>query len=386
MPRRAHISADIFTLMGNTRPVGMASARAAAAASWCGHCGMSIAAPPSGPGSSSVRCAFCHRLTRVERHRGVTTLAAPSPPRGAAVPAGLDEIPAGYFPSVSGKKRALLVGVSYRGTAHELRGTVNDVREMRRLLCGKFGFPGDCILELTENEGDPTRVPTRANLLRAMRWLVEGSGSGDSLVFHFSGHGVQKLDLNGDEVDGYNEALCPADFERSGKILDDEINEIIVRPLGRGVKLHAVVDTCHSGTILDLPYLCRLSRTGYWQWENHDRPSGARKRPNGGLAISISGCSDDQKSADASGFSESSSSSIGAMTDSFIKAVEAEPGTTYGRLLSAMRARIRDGQGSRRLPGRLGSFVRWMIPSSTVQEPQLCSSEMFDIYRKPFLL
>ena len=101
------------------------------------------------------------------------------------------------------------------------------------------------------------------------------------------------------------------------------------------------------------------------------------------------------------------------MTDSFIKAVEAEPGTTYGRLLSAMRTRIRDGQGSRRLPGRLGSFVRWMIPSSGVQviffistrrdcwtatplthswlhvyaqEPQLCSSEMFDSYRKPFLL
>ncbi|PAN49359.1 hypothetical protein PAHAL_9G443700 [Panicum hallii] len=383
MPRRAHISSDIFNLMGNTRPVGMANASAAAVAgtSWCGHCGMSLAAP-SGPGSS-VRCAFCHRLTRVERHRGVT-LADPSPPR-AAVSAGL-EIPAGYYPSVSRKKRALLVGVSYRGTAHELKGTVNDVKVMRRLLCGKFGFPGDCILELTENERDPTRVPTRANLLRAMRWLVEGSGSGDSLVFHFSGHGVQKLDLNDDEVDGYNEALCPADFEQSGKILDDEINEIIVRPLGRGVKLHAVVDTCHSGTILDLPYLCRLSRTGYWQWENHDRPSGARKRPNGGLAISISGCSDDQKSADASGFSSESSSSIGAMTDSFIKAVEAEPGTTYGRLLSAMRARIRDGQGSRRLPGRLGSFVRCMIPSSNLQEPQLCSSEMFDIYRKPFLL
>jgi hypothetical protein len=66
------------------------------------------------------------------------------------------------------------------------------------------------------------------------------------------------------------------------------------------------------------------------------------------------------------GFSEESSS-IGAMTDSFIKAVEAEPGTTYGRLLSAMRARIRDGERSRRLPGRLGSFVRWMIPSSSLQ-------------------
>ncbi|CAN6335135.1 unnamed protein product [Urochloa humidicola] len=45
-----------------------------------------------------------------------------------------------------------------------------------------------------------------------------------------------------------------------------------------------------------------------------------------------------------------------------------------------MRARICEGQGSRRLPGRLGSFVRWMMPSSSLQEPQLCSSEMFDIY------
>ncbi|AQL05897.1 Metacaspase-1 [Zea mays] len=381
-------------LMGNTWPVGMAGGNTAATL-WCSHCGMGIAAPAPGSGSI-VRCAFCRGVTRVEHQRGGvgeramttrTLAAAASLPRQLPVSAGPVEIPASY-PRVSGgnKKRALLVGVSYTGTAHELKGTVNDVKEMRRLLCDRFGFPGACILELTEKESDPTRVPTRENLLRAMRWLVEGSSSGDSLVFHFSGHGVQKLDMNDDEVDGYNEALCPMDFERSGKILDDEINDTIVRPLGKGVKLHAIVDTCHSGTILDLPYLCRMSRTGYWQWENHARPSGMlTKRPNGGLAISISGCSDDQKSADASGFSDESSS-IGAMTDSFIKAVEAEPGTTYGRLLSAMRTRIRDGQGSRRLPGRLGSFVRWMIPSSSVQEPQLCSSEMFDIYRKPFLL
>ncbi|GJN41054.1 hypothetical protein PR202_gn00378 [Eleusine coracana subsp. coracana] len=75
------------------------------------------------------------------------------------------------------------------------------------------------------------------------------------------------------------------------------------------------------------------------------------------------------------------------MIDSFIKAVEAEPGMTYGRLLSAIRARIRDGHGDRRLRGRLGSFVRRIIMSSReILEPQLCSSEMFDIYRKPFLL
>jgi hypothetical protein len=169
------------------------------------------------------------------------------------------ELPAGY-PVARGKKRAVLVGVSYTGTEYELRGTVNDVDSMKSLLCDRFGFPGDCILVLTEKSDDPCRVPTRENLLLAMRWLVADCDAGDSLVFQFSGHGVQKLDTNGDEVDGYNEALCPLDFEEKGKILDDEINDTIVRPLGPGVKLHAIIDTCHSGTILDLRYLCRLSR------------------------------------------------------------------------------------------------------------------------------
>ena len=151
---------------------------------------------------------------------------------------------------------------------------------------------------MAEEDGDPYRVPTRANLLAAMRWLVEGCSAGDSLVLHFSGHGVQKLDVDGDEADGYDEALCPVDFERVGVILDDEINETIVRPLVAGVKLHAIVDTCHSGTILDLPFLCRLSRTGYWQWENHCRRPELAKGTSGGLAISISGCGDSQTSSD----------------------------------------------------------------------------------------
>jgi metacaspase-1 len=111
-----------------------------------------------------------------------------------------------------------------------------------------------------EDDKDPDKVPTKYNLRQAMRWLVEGASAGDSLVFHFSGHGVQKLDTNGDEVDGYDEALCPVDFEERGVILDDDVNATIVRPLGRGVKLHAIIDTCHSGTILDLSYLCRISR------------------------------------------------------------------------------------------------------------------------------
>ncbi|XP_048548091.1 metacaspase-1-like [Triticum urartu] len=257
---------------------------------------------------------------------------------------------------------------------------------MAYLLGQRFGFPSDCILALTQEEKDPNRWPTKDNIRLAMRWLVEGCTSGDSLVFHFSGHGVQKLDNNGDEVDGYDEALCPQDFEDRGVILDDEINETIVRPLGAGVKLHAIIDTCHSGTILDLPYLCRISRTGYWQWENHNRQPDAQKGTSGGLAISFSGCGDSQTSAESNTTAFLGSPSTGAMTYSFIKAVESEPGTTYGRLLSAMRATIRDNGGESGIPGPIGSFFRRVITFSNAQEPQLCASEAFDIYRKPFIL
>jgi hypothetical protein len=273
---------------------------------------------------------------------------------------------------------------------------------------------------VSEKESDPSRVPTRENLLLAMRWLTEGCAAGDSLVFQFAGHGVQQVDLNDGEVDGYNEALCPVDFERSGNILDDEINETIVRPLGRGVKLHAVMDTCHSGTVLDLPFLCRLSRYVLlqlahtkallvFQLDRSDRkcdtnrhafqgrgtgsgrittlvgrgsaPTAAWSSPSAAAGTTRSPQTPAyvmntiytysvlirrfQRFRCFQGFPESAS--IGAMMDSFIQAVDAEPGTTYGRLLSAMRARIRDGHGCRRLPGKLGSYVRRMTASSGVQ-------------------
>lgn len=113
---------------------------------------------------------------------------------------------------------------------------------------------------LAEEETDPYRRPTKHNMRMALFWLVQGCQPGDSLVFHFSGHGSQQRNHNGDEVDGYDETLCPLDFETQGMIVDDEVNAMIVRPLPAGVKLHAIIDACHSGTVLDLPFLCRMDR------------------------------------------------------------------------------------------------------------------------------
>ena len=69
-----------------------------------------------------------------------------------------------------------------------------------------------------------------------------------------SGHGCSVKDDNGDEADGMDEALCPLDYKKSGIIRDDKVFEELVVPLRKGVVCTCVMDCCHSGSILDLPF------------------------------------------------------------------------------------------------------------------------------------
>uniref|UniRef100_I1PBW7 Peptidase C14 caspase domain-containing protein n=1 Tax=Oryza glaberrima TaxID=4538 RepID=I1PBW7_ORYGL len=387
---------------GNTRPAATMSARPSS--SRCAHCGAGLAVPRPGPGGAAavttVRCALCHRMTRVDRRGGRDlgggggggALEAASSSWAPAEASFLRrDAPSGY-PFVPGRKRALLVGVSYKGTSYELEGTVNDVDCMRRLLGESFGFPADSILVLTEElgDGDPSRSPTRANLLAAMRWLEEGSDAGDS-------NGVPLLRPRRAEAGRerrrggrLQRGALPRGLraERQDPRRRDQRDHRPAPRRRREAPRHRghVPQWHHPGPPLPLPPL----PDGLLAVGEPLPPPGARqghqRRPRH-LHQRL------QRRSEIRGFSSeqaAAAAAIGAMTYSFIRAVESEPGTTYGRLLAAMRATIREGQqgsGVRRLlPGRLGSFVRKMIPSGGVQEPQLCASEVFDIYRKPFLL
>ncbi|KAG8368666.1 hypothetical protein BUALT_Bualt15G0069500 [Buddleja alternifolia] len=316
----------------------------------CSYCRTQIVVPPY---AHAIQCAACQTIIRFQpnnqTHNSFSqrfkNMARPSPP---VVPV-----------SVHGRKGAVLCGISYYGQRYKLDGTVNDVKSMRYFLTQRLGFPSDSLLILTEEASNPSLIPTGNNIRKALKWLVQGCQSGDSLVFHYSGHGSQQLDFNRDEVDGYDEILWPVDYQTEGTILDDEINATIVRPLPRGATLHAIIDACHSGTILDLPFVCRINREGYYNWEDHRLPYTAYKGTNGGYAISISACNDNQSSGDTTKLhinNEKWSNNIkfvqaftgkatGALTYSFIKTLEQEPGVTYGRLLMAMHKIIGAARG-----------------------------------------
>ena len=147
----------------------------------------------------------------------------------------------------TGRKKALLIGINYRGTRAELRGCENDVTNLSRFLLNirRWNIRPEDMIVLMESNPNPLYRPTKQNMINGMRWLASGNQAGDSLLFHFSGHGGRQEDKDGDESDGSDETILPCDHARAGVIVDDELNSLLVRPLAPGVRLTAIFDCCH---------------------------------------------------------------------------------------------------------------------------------------------
>ncbi|KAJ9174866.1 hypothetical protein P3X46_013466 [Hevea brasiliensis] len=278
--------------------------------------------------------------------------------------------------SLRPRQRALLVGVTYKNCRYKLKGTTNDVKNMRNFLIDSFSFNPQNILVLTEDETEPDLIPTKKNILISLKWLVKDCRAGDSLVFYYSGHGLRQPDFDSYN-DGFDETICPVDFLTEGMILDYDINSAIVRPLPKDVTLHAIVDACYCGTILDLPYVYDRQTKA---WEDNYAPSGARKQTNGGLAISICRCVDDQMLADTSAFNTKAMN--GVMTYNLIDINLRYPGVTYGDMLDLMHGSIEEANQN----GCLTSRLLRTSCQKPIPKPVLSSSETFDVYGKNFIL
>lgn len=284
------------------------------------------------------------------------------------------------------RRRALLIGCSYPGSSAQLNGCINDVQCIQFCLKKRFGFTDQQILVLRDDQRHPDFISTKANIYRGIQWLMADQQPGDSLFFHFSGHGSQQYDRNGDEEDGYDETICPTDFRHAGQIVDDELNALMVRPLLPGVTLHAVIDACHSGTALDLPYRAKVDGAGRWYWKGRHMPN---KATRGGTAFQFGACKDSQVAQDTNALS--GKAYTGAATFCFIEAIE-KYGTqqTYGQILSHMMATLRattktngiqlGSTGTLIASFLLGSNVAAAISAGGGQTPVLSCDKPVDLY------
>ncbi|KAJ7636608.1 peptidase C14 [Roridomyces roridus] len=238
------------------------------------------------------------------------------------------------YSKCTGRRRAVCIGINYRGQKHELRGCVNDAKHCFNFLVRRAGYHPHNIVLLTDDSPHGRSQPTRRNILDAMKWLVSDARPHDALFFQYSGHGGQTPDLDGDEVDGYDEVIYPLDFKRAGHITDDEMHAIMVRPLPTGCRLTAVFDSCHSGTALDLPYI--YNHRGRLKGRHISAQARARNATSADV-ISLSACKDGQTSADT--FADGVA--VGAASHALIKVLEMYPNQSYRELMHNLRVSLR---------------------------------------------
>lgn len=160
----------------------------------------------------------------------------------------------------SGRTRALLIGINYFGSKGQLNGCINDVMMIKNYLISQGYSSNKTDMRVLTDDGKNDGMPTGIEIVRGLRWLTEGAAAGDSFFLHYSGHGTQMKDMDGDEADGFDEAIVPSDYEKNGLVLDDTIFQLLAGGLPHDAHLVCVFDCCHSGTVMDLPYI--FSATG----------------------------------------------------------------------------------------------------------------------------
>jgi len=245
------------------------------------------------------------------------------------------------------RKRALLVGLNkyHPSLKADLRGCVNDVEHMREMLISMFGFDPENIRVIIDDRA------TGKGIFERLQWLLMGSGKGDELVFHYSGHGSQVRDRNGDELnDGLDEILCPYDLNWNKPFTDDILAEVF-KKVHKHANLTMVCDSCHSGTMTRglsgpgaqlaqthvdrfiVPPFDIMSRS-----MNRELPKSnmGKKQEGSQRHVLLSGCRDDQTSADAFIDNEFQ----GAMTWAFISTLKANPNLTWNEVIDRVRNRL----------------------------------------------
>ncbi len=135
-------------------------------------------------------------------------------------------------------KKAICIGINnYPGTSNDLQGCVNDANDWSALL-KDYGFETSVLLDAQA---------TRQNVKAALTGLVTSAAEGDVVVFTYSGHGTQVMDVSGDESDSSDEALYVYD----GTVPDDDLRSII-NQINPKATLLIISDSCFSGTVTRL--------------------------------------------------------------------------------------------------------------------------------------
>ncbi|KAJ7785157.1 caspase domain-containing protein [Mycena maculata] len=190
------------------------------------------------------------------------------------------------------RRRALLIGIrsgfhirrsdtsktatstsSGTGSAMTLYGPHDDVESLKVLLIVKFGYKeSDVVVLIDDAAVEPNLQPTHANIMRELDQFMINQQPGDIFFFGYSGHSYHKKKPSGLAPTHSEKFIIPSDAgdciqstpDYSKVIFAKVLREKLVNRLLGGSRLTAVLDTCHSASLLDLKH-CKCNRIGSWR-------------------------------------------------------------------------------------------------------------------------
>jgi hypothetical protein len=273
-------------------------------------------------------------------------------------------------------KKGLIVGINYTGTGNDLKGCINDAMNMNALLKERSFDHIKLILE---------KEATTAGIKAGLEWLIADTAPGDTILFHFSGHGSQLPSKV--EKDGFEEIICPIDLNWTTRVITDDTLRQIFDRVPNGVNTTLILDCCHSGTALDQDESMAITRElstvppavtdGRYlappanvlkKLADRELVEWSTEKDVNASALLIAGCDSSQTSADA----YIDGTFQGAATASILKAVKANPKISYRKLVNEMNAFMAKGGYSQRpqLDGFSGLYDEiFLEPFGSVEEP-----------------
>lgn len=151
-------------------------------------------------------------------------------------------------------KRAFLVGISYYPqTGEQSWNNIHGANDVN-LISNTLKSQSFKITSLTD------KAATAKNIRKGLNDFIATCKLGDMVYLHFSCHGQPFEDLDGDEEDGWDEALIPFDakkiyvkgkYEGANHITDDELNgylKSIRSKVGLQGFVYVIIDACHAGS------------------------------------------------------------------------------------------------------------------------------------------
>lgn len=158
------------------------------------------------------------------------------------------------------KTHALLIGIdAYPGPSPSpLGGCVNDIDQIQRILLGPLDIGPENVMRLAapldatrHDQGVTSQLPTRANIVQALRSLTDGRVEARDKVFiYYSGHGTS-IALAGSAGSAVCEALVPVDTSFAGGVprnllFDLELNRLLRQIAEVTPQVCVILDCCHS--------------------------------------------------------------------------------------------------------------------------------------------